>query len=161
MRWCQAIRGERRRVNFHHMMARIHHLWRGSFGFPRRLQRFASGHETQEFCEHHHASAVADLNTRQLEFVATLGNLIDRDFATFAAVMPVYAKLSHPISRSAATMISKVSSPWGGGFWLDRLCVIGLAELRWSSSEACPKCVGETMNAGETNGSGDGIDLIT
>ena len=39
------------------------------------------------------ADAVADLNTRPLEFVATLGDLIDRDFESFAAVMPIYAKL--------------------------------------------------------------------
>jgi 3',5'-cyclic AMP phosphodiesterase CpdA len=40
--------------------------------------------------------AVADLNTRPLEFVATLGDLIDRDFASFASVMPIYAKLKAP-----------------------------------------------------------------
>jgi len=37
--------------------------------------------------------AVSDLNTRPLEFIATLGDLIDRDFASFASVMPIYAKL--------------------------------------------------------------------
>jgi len=41
-------------------------------------------------------TAVADLNTQPLEFVTTLGDLIDRDFKSFAAVMPVYAKLRHP-----------------------------------------------------------------
>jgi 3',5'-cyclic AMP phosphodiesterase CpdA len=42
------------------------------------------------------ADAVADLNTRPLGFVVTLGDLIDRDFASFAAVMPIYAKLKSP-----------------------------------------------------------------
>jgi len=41
-------------------------------------------------------SAVADLNTHPLEFTATLGDLIDRDFASFASVMPIYAKLKVP-----------------------------------------------------------------
>lgn len=41
-------------------------------------------------------AAVADLNTRPLEFVVTLGDLIDRDFASFASVMPIYAKLKVP-----------------------------------------------------------------
>ncbi len=40
--------------------------------------------------------AVADLNTHPLEFTATLGDLIDRDFASFASVMPIYAKLKSP-----------------------------------------------------------------
>ena len=40
--------------------------------------------------------AIADLNTRPLEFVATLGDLIDRDFASFASVMPIYSKLKSP-----------------------------------------------------------------
>jgi hypothetical protein len=34
---------------------------------------------------------VVDLNTRPLEFMATLGDLRDRDFASFAAVMPISA----------------------------------------------------------------------
>jgi len=41
-------------------------------------------------------TAVADLNTQPLEFVTTLGDLIDRDFKSFAAVMPIYEKLGHP-----------------------------------------------------------------
>ena len=40
--------------------------------------------------------AIADLNGRPLEFVAALGDLIDRDFARFASVMPIYAKLTSP-----------------------------------------------------------------
>lgn len=40
--------------------------------------------------------AIADLNGRPLEFVATLGDLIDRDFASFASVMPIYTKLKSP-----------------------------------------------------------------
>jgi 3',5'-cyclic AMP phosphodiesterase CpdA len=40
--------------------------------------------------------AVADLNTRPLEFTVTLGDLIDRDFVSFASVMPIYAKLKAP-----------------------------------------------------------------
>jgi len=42
------------------------------------------------------SAAVTDLNTRPLEFVVTLGDLIDRDFASFAAVMPIYANLKAP-----------------------------------------------------------------
>jgi len=41
-------------------------------------------------------AAITDLNQRPLEFVTTLGDLIDRDFASFAKVMPLYAKLRHP-----------------------------------------------------------------
>jgi len=37
--------------------------------------------------------AVADLNKRKLDFTVTLGDLIDRDFASFSSVMPIYAKL--------------------------------------------------------------------
>lgn len=40
--------------------------------------------------------AVADLNTRELSFVVTLGDLIDRDIASFDTVMRIYAKLRHP-----------------------------------------------------------------
>lgn len=40
--------------------------------------------------------AVAELNARPLEFVATLGDLIDRDFASFSSIMPIYAKLKAP-----------------------------------------------------------------
>lgn len=40
--------------------------------------------------------AIAYLNTRPLEFVATLGDLIDRDLGSFASVMPIYAKLNCP-----------------------------------------------------------------
>ena len=38
--------------------------------------------------------AVADLNKLRLDFTVTLGDLIDRDFASFASVMPIYAKLT-------------------------------------------------------------------
>lgn len=41
-------------------------------------------------------TAIADLNTRPLDFVATVGDLIDKDFKSFSAVMPIYAKLRHP-----------------------------------------------------------------
>lgn len=40
-------------------------------------------------------AAVADLNAKPLAFVATVGDLIDRDFASFSAVMPIYEKLRH------------------------------------------------------------------
>jgi 3',5'-cyclic AMP phosphodiesterase CpdA len=40
--------------------------------------------------------AVADLNTKPLEFTVTLGDLIDRDFKSFSAVMPLYEKLKAP-----------------------------------------------------------------
>lgn len=38
--------------------------------------------------------AVAELNKLPLDFTVTLGDLIDRDFASFASVMPIYAKLT-------------------------------------------------------------------
>jgi predicted phosphodiesterase len=38
--------------------------------------------------------AVADLNKHPLDFTATLGDLIDRDFVSFSSVMPIYAKLT-------------------------------------------------------------------
>ncbi|QTN30965.1 metallophosphoesterase [Akkermansiaceae bacterium] len=37
--------------------------------------------------------AIADLNTRPLDFTVTLGDLIDRDFKSFGSVMPIYEKL--------------------------------------------------------------------
>ncbi len=40
--------------------------------------------------------AVAALNKQELGFVATVGDLIDRDFKSFDSVMPIYAKLRHP-----------------------------------------------------------------
>lgn len=41
-------------------------------------------------------AAVADLNERPLDFSVTLGDLIDRDFASFSSIMPIYAKLKAP-----------------------------------------------------------------
>ena len=41
-------------------------------------------------------AAVADLNTRPVDFTATLGDLIDLDFASFRPVMEIYAKLVSP-----------------------------------------------------------------
>ena len=40
--------------------------------------------------------AIADLNTKPLEFTVTLGDLIDRDFKSFSDVMPIYKKLKAP-----------------------------------------------------------------
>lgn len=40
--------------------------------------------------------AVAELNTKELSFVVTLGDLIDREITSFDTVMPIYAKLKHP-----------------------------------------------------------------
>lgn len=40
-------------------------------------------------------AAIADLNTKSLAFVATVGDLIDREFESFSKVMPIYAKLRH------------------------------------------------------------------
>lgn len=40
--------------------------------------------------------AIADLNTRPLDFTVTLGDLIDREFESFAPVMERYAKLKSP-----------------------------------------------------------------
>ncbi len=40
--------------------------------------------------------AVEELNGSELKFVVTLGDLIDRNFASFGAIMPIYAKLKHP-----------------------------------------------------------------
>lgn len=39
------------------------------------------------------ADAIADLNKQPLEFTATLGDLIDRDFKSFDAIMPIYSQL--------------------------------------------------------------------
>lgn len=41
-------------------------------------------------------AAVTALNKQPLGFVATVGDLIDRDFKSFDAIMPIYAKLRHP-----------------------------------------------------------------
>ena len=41
-------------------------------------------------------SAIADLNTHPLDFTVTLGDLIDRDFTSFSAIMPIYGKLKSP-----------------------------------------------------------------
>lgn len=40
--------------------------------------------------------AVEDLNGKELSFVVTLGDLIDKDFKSFDAIMPIYEKLKHP-----------------------------------------------------------------
>lgn len=40
--------------------------------------------------------AIEDLNGKEISFVVTLGDLIDRDFKSFGMIMPVYAKLKHP-----------------------------------------------------------------
>lgn len=40
--------------------------------------------------------AIADLNTHSLDFTVTLGDLIDRDFKSFSAVMPIYENLKSP-----------------------------------------------------------------
>jgi len=41
-------------------------------------------------------AAVEALNGESVEFVVTLGDLIDRDFKSFSAVMPIYGKLKAP-----------------------------------------------------------------
>jgi len=41
-------------------------------------------------------NAVEELNGAKLDFVATVGDLIDRDFKSFGKIMPIYAKLKHP-----------------------------------------------------------------
>lgn len=40
--------------------------------------------------------AITELNDHRLEFVVTLGDLVDREWRSFAAVMPVYEALRHP-----------------------------------------------------------------
>ncbi|MGA7585021.1 MAG: metallophosphoesterase [Rouxiella badensis] len=42
------------------------------------------------------AKAITELNDHRLEFVVTLGDLVDRDWSSFAAVLPVYDALRHP-----------------------------------------------------------------
>ena len=42
------------------------------------------------------SNAVEELNGKELSFVATVGDLIDRKFESFGDIMPVYAKLKHP-----------------------------------------------------------------
>ena len=59
-------------------------------------------------------AAVADLNTRPLDFTVTLGDLIDRDFAGFSAVMPLYAKLAaphHPVPGNHDFEVADASKP--------------------------------------------------
>jgi manganese-dependent ADP-ribose/CDP-alcohol diphosphatase len=41
-------------------------------------------------------AAVADLAHAKLPFTLHLGDLIDRDFSSFAAILPVFQKLGHP-----------------------------------------------------------------
>jgi 3',5'-cyclic AMP phosphodiesterase CpdA len=40
--------------------------------------------------------AIEELNDHRLEFVVTLGDLVDRDLASFDAVLPLYDALRHP-----------------------------------------------------------------
>ena len=40
--------------------------------------------------------AIADLNTRELEFVVTLGDIIDRHWSSFDHILPVYDQLEVP-----------------------------------------------------------------
>ncbi|WP_413734076.1 metallophosphoesterase [Sodalis sp. RH21] len=42
------------------------------------------------------ADAVAELNRRDLDFVVTLGDLVDRDWSAFADILPLYRQLRHP-----------------------------------------------------------------
>lgn len=42
------------------------------------------------------ATAIAGLNKWPLDFVATLGDLVDRDWASYQAVLPLYRILRHP-----------------------------------------------------------------
>lgn len=42
------------------------------------------------------ASAVEDLNGKKLSFVATLGDIIEKDIKSFDDIMPIYSKLNHP-----------------------------------------------------------------
>ncbi len=41
-------------------------------------------------------ACIDELNRQELSFVTTLGDLIDRDLASFDAIMPLYEKLRHP-----------------------------------------------------------------
>jgi 3',5'-cyclic AMP phosphodiesterase CpdA len=41
-------------------------------------------------------AAIAALNAEALDFVVTLGDLIDRDWASFDDVLPLYDRLTHP-----------------------------------------------------------------
>lgn len=41
------------------------------------------------------AAAIEVLNGEDLRFVATLGDVIDRDFASYARILPIYGKLKH------------------------------------------------------------------
>ncbi|AWQ21378.1 3',5'-cyclic adenosine monophosphate phosphodiesterase CpdA [Pantoea ananatis] len=40
--------------------------------------------------------AITALNAQPLDFVVTLGDLVDRDWHSYAAVLPVYQELKHP-----------------------------------------------------------------
>lgn len=40
--------------------------------------------------------AIAELNDHRLDFVVTLGDMVDRDWASFDAVLPLYENLRHP-----------------------------------------------------------------
>ncbi|EIC85281.1 metallophosphoesterase [Serratia sp. M24T3] len=42
------------------------------------------------------SKAITELNDHRLEFVVTLGDLVDRDWASFDAILPVYDALRHP-----------------------------------------------------------------
>lgn len=44
--------------------------------------------------------AVADLNTRDLEFVVNLGDSIDQNLASFDVVLPIFAKLKAPVRHA-------------------------------------------------------------
>ena len=44
--------------------------------------------------------AVADLNTRDLEFVVNLGDSIDQIFASFDVVLPIFATLKAPVRHA-------------------------------------------------------------
>lgn len=41
-------------------------------------------------------TAIKELNKHELSYITTLGDLIDLDFKSFDAVMPIYEKLRHP-----------------------------------------------------------------
>lgn len=42
------------------------------------------------------AQAIDELNRQPLDFVVTLGDLVDREWSSYAAILPLYRRLRHP-----------------------------------------------------------------
>ncbi|MCV0396426.1 MAG: metallophosphoesterase [Rhizobiaceae bacterium] len=61
------------------------------------------------------SEAIATFNVEKLEFVVTLGDIIDRDWGSYAHVLPLYEQLEHPNFFLLGNHDFEVASEYLGG----------------------------------------------